>query len=253
MEQPSKQAESSEAVSNQFDTAVRHAGSWLRLIIVAAAALAFDLWTKAWAFQSLESDEVHTFIPSLITFRRSLNEGALFGMGKGMSSVFILASFLAIGFVVYLFASTSRRQWIMHIALAFILAGALGNLYDRAFVVVDRITIAPSESTTGWTGLMKVVEENDTPEGQILVGEPPDGANARLMPLDDIDQRERIGVVRDFIKFEPQVKGRDVWPWVFNIADSLLVVGVGILVIGFWRSPVPHASASRKAESAASS
>jgi signal peptidase II len=253
MEEQSKQVDTEAASTEQFQSAAGHGASWFRLIIVAAAALAFDLWSKAWAFDSLDSDEIRTFIPGFVTFRRSLNEGALFGMGKGMSSIFILASFLAIGFVVYLFSSTSRRQPIMHFALAFILAGALGNLYDRVFCKVDRITIAPSESTTGWSGLMKIVEGPDTPEGQILVGEPPDGANAQLMPLDNISEMEKFGVVRDFIKFEPQIKGRDLWPWVFNIADSLLVVGVGVLVVGFWRSPVPHSSAASQAESTASS
>jgi lipoprotein signal peptidase len=41
-------------------------------------------------------------------------------------------------------------------------------------------------------------------------------------------------VVRDFIKFKPRIAGRDVWPWVFNVADVALSVGVGILLIHFW-------------------
>ena len=27
----------------------------------------------------------------------------------------------------------------------------------------------------------------------------------------------------------------DIWPWVFNIADSLLVFGVALLMLNFWR------------------
>ena len=35
----------------------------------------------------------------------------------------------------------------------------------------------------------------------------------------------------------------DIWPWVFNVADVLLVVGVGLLLLNFWWD--------RKAEKAA--
>ncbi|RMF84635.1 MAG: signal peptidase II [Planctomycetota bacterium] len=45
-----------------------------------------------------------------------------------------------------------------------------------------------------------------------------------------------VGYVRDFIKIPTKIWGeRDLWPWVFNVADMLLVGGVGILAIYFWR------------------
>ena len=50
---------------------------------------------------------------------------------------------------------------------------------------------------------------------------------------------KQMGVVRDFIRMEPRIKlGRlefDIWPWVLNIADALLVFGVGLLMLNFWR------------------
>ena len=39
-----------------------------------------------------------------------------------------------------------------------------------------------------------------------------------------------------FLEFFPRIRtiaGREVWPWVFNVADSALVIGVGTLFIGF--------------------
>lgn len=42
--------------------------------------------------------------------------------------------------------------------------------------------------------------------------------------------RVRVGWVVDFIDFT-------VWPPVFNLADSAIVVGIGILLIAFWRDP----------------
>ena len=56
--------------------------------------------------------------------------------------LFILASVLAVGFVAYMFATSQRKQWVVHLALGLVLAGALGNLYDRLFVKVDLVTPA---------------------------------------------------------------------------------------------------------------
>jgi lipoprotein signal peptidase len=64
------------------------------------------------------------------------------------------------------------------------------------------------------------------------------------------------GVVRDFIKMEPKITIGDrsfaIWPWVFNIADVLLVTGVGLLLLNFWRERKAEkkAMAQAKAETA---
>ena len=39
---------------------------------------------------------------------------------------------MALGLIVWVFATSKRSHWIVHIALGLILAGALGNMYDRA-------------------------------------------------------------------------------------------------------------------------
>lgn len=43
--------------------------------------------------------------------------------------------------------------------------------------------------------------------------------------------RLTVGQVRDFIDFSPWRVGPFNYPWIFNVADVLLVVGVGILMI----------------------
>jgi hypothetical protein len=55
--------------------------------------------------------------------------------------------------------------------------------------------------------------------------------------------------VRDFIRIEAQIGSYSVWPWIFNIADALLVVGVIILLLNFWVDHRKHNAASA-AESA---
>lgn len=204
-----------------------HVGSHARLWVVAAVGLAVDLWTKHWAFTRLDSDPriAYEVVPRLVSFRRTLNDGALFGLGRGLWVVFILASVLALGFVWYLFSQSSRDRRSLHIGLGLILAGALGNLYDRAFVQADVIR------TGRMRDVARVVREDDR---WVYFAPWPDTQPVhRVARSDDLTIR-RQGVVRDFIKIEPKL-GIELWPWVFNVADVLLVVGVALLLLNFWR------------------
>ena len=101
------------------DSALRSLPAHLRLWIVAAVCLALDLGTKHWAFTAL-SDEGRVLIPGFLEARRSLNSGALFGSFSGWVPAFIAASLLALAFVLYVFASSGRRQWFVHLGLAFL-------------------------------------------------------------------------------------------------------------------------------------
>ena len=70
--------------------------------------------------------------PNVLGFQTSLNEGALFGMGQGMANLFALLSVAAaLAICWYLFIAGAARQWLLTIALGGIMAGILGNLYDR--------------------------------------------------------------------------------------------------------------------------
>jgi len=200
-----------------------------------------DLWSKHWAFHSLESTENRPIISGWINFRRSLNDGAVFGSFRGNTGLFIVASIFALVFVLYLFANSKRTHRVLHIALALILAGAIGNLYDRAFIKADVITYQPR---FGQEELMigTVIERTET---DVVVADYPGGTNVRTLPSSQVTIH-RQGVVRDFIKFMPKfpdgfpkLAGRDAWPWVFNIADAALVCGVILLLLSTWldRSP----------------
>jgi hypothetical protein len=103
-----------------FRSPVAHLWLWS----MAAGGIAADLWSKDWAFRTLDPTEGRAWIPHLLEFQLSLNAGALFGIGSGKATLFIAASLAALLFVVYLFAGTSRRQRGVHIALGLILAGA---------------------------------------------------------------------------------------------------------------------------------
>jgi lipoprotein signal peptidase len=214
-----------------------HGPSHARLWIVAVVGLTIDLSSKHWAFQNLNG--LYKVIPNLLHFQRSLNPGALFGFGHGMTPVFIAASGLALLFVLYLFAHTPRRRWSMHIGLGMILAGALGNLYDRAFVKADAVW-APSP--IGWRNVLgdqvyitgKLIREDDN---YWYFADWPDGGGAvRSIKKQDSWHIQPSPVVRDFIKIDTSwlPQGFQLWKWIFNVADALLVVGVGLLLLNFY-------------------
>ena len=161
-----------------------------RFLLVALVGLVVDLWTKVWAFRVLVIGyDVSTdgrrdyetleqqFIPGWLHFKVTANYGAVFGIGQGQRLLFLTVSILAIGFLVYLFAASERRQRVYQVILGMLLAGVIGNLYDRM----------------------------------------------------------QFGFVRDMIYALPGWRWpgseREVFPWIFNIADSLLCVGVALMLV----------------------
>jgi lipoprotein signal peptidase len=218
-----------------------HAVFWITVVLV----LVVDLWSKAWVFKNLGARETRTAIPGVLEFRRSLNDGAVFGSFTGQVGVFIVASLFALAFVLYLFVHSSARQRVLHVSLAFILAGALGNLYDRAFMIADVVRYT-DDAGLARSHIGKIVGSDTGP--RVRIGDWPDGGSPQTFVRADVQIRQQ-GVVRDFLKFVPtfpkgfpRLGGYDVWPWIFNVADAALVVGVIVLMLAslFERSPRRH-------------
>ncbi|MFA5865571.1 MAG: signal peptidase II [Phycisphaerae bacterium] len=51
--------------------------------------------------------------------------------------------------------------------------------------------------------------------------------------IGNLYDRVLFGMVRDFIHFSITIGGRELWPWVFNVADAALVAGVAGLLFGW--------------------
>ncbi|MEZ6244316.1 MAG: signal peptidase II [Phycisphaerales bacterium] len=186
------------------------AGAWALLLACTAVALALDLWTKSLAFAQVAGAPVHVrradvlsgvpldalvrdhhpvkVIPSVLEFTLVLNPGAVFGIGAGQRWFFILFTMVALVFAMVVFARwTTSRDRAAHIALALLIAGGLGNLYDRIVYACVRDFIHP-------------------------------------LP----------GVKLPFGIAWPSGSG-DVWPYVSNVADLFLLVGIGALLVCSWR------------------
>lgn len=184
--------------------------AWTLLLLAFALGIAADLSTKSWSFRTVAGspidlppgaliddphyrlpwhEGVRAVSPDLLDFHLVLNQGAVFGIGQRQRGVFIALTAVAIAVGIGVFALwTDRRAWLSHLAIGMILAGGVGNLYDR-------IT---------------------------------------------------FGAVRDFLHMFPRRNlpfgwswpggSREVFPWVFNVADVLLLAGMALLLIVAWRA-----------------
>lgn len=108
---------------------------------IVCAGLVIDQLTKLWAAQNL-GGEVLSFIPGILNFRYVENTGAAFGMfSNGTLLLTILSAVMSVVLVVILVKYRRQMGRFMKVALALVLAGALGNLIDRLALgyVVDFI------------------------------------------------------------------------------------------------------------------
>jgi signal peptidase II len=99
--------------------------------------MAFDLTTKAVIFDRIGppgSPQV-TLVRNVLELQTSYNTGALWGFGRSLrhSSLFFagLSIVAAVVICYWLFVRKAAADWRLTAALGLIMAGALGNCYDR--------------------------------------------------------------------------------------------------------------------------
>jgi lipoprotein signal peptidase len=214
----SKTKTTSESLADQAGPerrAWKSPGALTVFLAILLSGLAADLASKHYVFRSLletpevrgqakvlarqmEKPVVHQVLPILrerqvltrdvglgMHWTLSLNPGVVFGTPMAPEMV-SLATLVTVALVVGMFLSSPAHFRATHVALGLILAGALGNWYDRLFSSVEIPGIGGS-----------------------------------------IDRH-----VRDFIDFSSlTIWGKSIYPWIFNLADVFLVVGVAILMI----------------------
>lgn len=101
---------------------------------LAVLGCAADLGTKHLVFRhpQLFHGSEWWLWPGHIGLQKSLNEGALFGMGQGKVWLFALFSLAAAAAIpVWLFWFRAAHDRCLNFALGCVTGGILGNLYDR--------------------------------------------------------------------------------------------------------------------------
>lgn len=104
------------------------------LIIVAVLIVALDQITKWLVIKYIPHGGVWNPWEWLAPYARIVhwsNTGAAFGLLQGMNPVFIgLALVVTLG-IIYYYQSVEEKDWLIKMALMFVLGGAVGNLIDR--------------------------------------------------------------------------------------------------------------------------
>ena len=102
---------------------------WFWVIVVVGVVL--DQVTKVWALSALSDGRTVPLLGSFFSLHLIRNPGAAFSLGSGRAWIFSIVSVLVAVLILFYAATVTRRSW--WICLAFILAGAIGNLIDRLF------------------------------------------------------------------------------------------------------------------------
>ncbi|EQB87080.1 signal peptidase II [Clostridium punense] len=112
-------------------------------VVVIILGLLLDRISKLWALAGLKSNSGIVIIKDFFGFEYLENRGAAFGILQNkLWLLVIITIFVASGMVYYLikYKPTSK---LLRIAMAMIVAGAIGNLIDRVYYnfVVDFILV----------------------------------------------------------------------------------------------------------------
>jgi signal peptidase II len=120
---------------------------------VIVALVAADQTTKALVRAAVELHESVTIVPELVALTRVHNTGAAFGMLNGLdfpgkAAALTVVATLALSGVAWYATSLPVSDRLARAGIACILAGAIGNLIDRATMgyVLDYVDV----SWRGW-------------------------------------------------------------------------------------------------------
>ena len=197
--------------------------------ILVISLLILDQVVKIWVKTSFSSDEVKHIFGTWFSLHYIENQGMAFGttFGSGIWHKLALSIFriLAIGFIIYYIVRESKKVEIKTeflMAVGLILSGAAGNLIDS--MVYDFIfSFNPCEGFNQLPGSGKFMDCKDY------------GFQYK------VEVRHRgflLANVVDMFQFEaywpkwvPVVGGGQVFPAIWNVADSCISVGIGWIII----------------------
>jgi len=116
---------------------------WTFFFGTALAGAALDVATKASAFSRLSAGETVTLIPGLLHLQLATNRGIAFGLFPSAAWVWISAA--AVPLIAWVFLRSKTASRLETACGALILAGAIGNAWDRAMLgyVRDFILVPP--------------------------------------------------------------------------------------------------------------
>ena len=100
---------------------------------ITPSVLVLDLISKSWALDTLGGGSRSEIFGGFVPLTLAYNRGAAFGISLGDDSrwFFIPITILALILLLVLLKQAARRDWLRLVSISMVVAGALGNLYDR--------------------------------------------------------------------------------------------------------------------------
>jgi signal peptidase II len=94
--------------------------------------MGLDLITKRWAMSALVARR-GAILGGLVPLTLAYNKGAAFGIHLGEDSrwFFVPVTLIALALLTLLLRQASRNDYLRILSISLVIAGALGNLYDR--------------------------------------------------------------------------------------------------------------------------
>lgn len=102
---------------------------WIAVIIIVLVIL--DQLTKYIIKTSMYLGQSFTVLGDFFRITYVENPGMAFGLRPGNPFVFMMLSIIAAALVFYYLYRLRDQNWLLQVAMAFISAGAIGNLTDR--------------------------------------------------------------------------------------------------------------------------
>ena len=107
--------------------------------LIGFCMLGLDFLTKRWALGSLSEVGTIPILDGVFHLTYVENRGAAFGLFQNSQVIFVIVSIIALGGIFFAVKRYKNRSRTLSFGLAFLAAGALGNMIDRIFYgfVVD--------------------------------------------------------------------------------------------------------------------
>lgn len=192
-------------------SSTRSIGAWLTLAITSAVGLALDLWSKGWAFANIADDAV------VLTREQVLNAESLPTLIPPHAPMTIVPKVLDFTLVLNpgaVFGIGAGKRWLF-VGFTVVAIGMGLWMFTRWTTAKDRVAHLCL--------------------GLVFAG-----------GLGNLYDRIVFGCVRDFIHPLPRVMlgSWEVWPYVGNVADKFLIIGIAGLMWHLWRAPDPGQAAA---------
>jgi signal peptidase II len=107
---------------------------WAVTLLIAAAVVALDQWSKALIERNIPLWESYAPFPALEPWFKLVhytNTGAAFGLLRGQAPLFVAIALVVIVVVLIYARQLPADSWGVRICLGLMLGGAMGNLLDR--------------------------------------------------------------------------------------------------------------------------